>query len=287
MNVRQRTPSYLWIVAGKVRDNRGAIIGLLLLTVVIAVAIGASWLAPRDPIYQDLLAPLSPPSLSHPFGTDEVGRDILSRVIFGARISLSVGLISVAISAFSGVWLGLLAGFYGGKIDRAVTLAMDIMLAFPGILLALAVVAVLGPGLSNVVMAVGVAGIPHFTRVTRGQTLSIRELEYVTAARAVGCPSGRILWKYVLPNLLSTLIVMVSLRVGTAILSASGLSFLGLGAQPPTPEWGAMLSMGRLYLRQAWWITTFPGLAIILCVLALNMLGDGLRDALDPRLRGA
>lgn len=275
------------IVQRQLRRNRGATIGLLLLTIGILTAISAPLITPYDPIYQDLLAPLRPPSLSHPFGTDEVGRDIFSRIIFGTRISLTMGLMSVAIGGVLGVVLGLLSGFYGGIVDNIIQRAMDLMLSFPGILLALAVVAILGPGLFNIVVAVGVAGIPHFARLARSQTLSIREMEYVSAARAVGCTNRRILRKYILPNLLSTIIVMSSLRVGIAILAASGLSFLGLGAQPPTPEWGAMLSMGRAYLRQAWWITTFPGLAIMITVLALNLFGDGLRDALDPKLRTA
>ncbi len=273
------------IVLAQLRRNRGAVAGLILLTAEILVALAAPWVAPYDPTAQDLLAPLQAPSWSHPFGTDEVGRDILSRLIYGARISLSVGLISVGIAGVGGVALGLVSGFFGGRIEEVILRSMDLMLAFPGILLALAIVAVLGPGLFNVMVAVGLSDIPSFTRLTRGQTLAIREMDYVSGARAIGCPDGRVLWRYILPNVLPALIVLATLRVATAILTASGLSFLGLGAQPPTPEWGAMLALGRTFLRQAWWITTFPGLAIMVTVLGINMLGDGLRDALDPRLR--
>ena len=281
----ERPRTFLSIVLAQLRRNRGAVAGLILLTAEILVALTAPWIAPYDPTAQDLLAPLQAPSWSHPFGTDEVGRDILSRLIYGARISLSVGLISVGIAGVGGVALGLVSGFFGGRIEEVILRFMDLLLAFPGILLALAIVAVLGPGLFNVMVAVGLSDIPSFTRLTRGQTLAIRELDYVSGARAIGCADGRVLWRYILPNVLPALIVLATLRVATAILTASGLSFLGLGAQPPTPEWGAMLALGRTFLRQAWWITTFPGLAIMVTVLGINMLGDGLRDALDPRLR--
>ncbi len=281
----ERPRTFLSIVLAQLRRNRGAVAGLILLTAEILVALAAPWIAPYDPTAQDLLAPLQAPSWSHPFGTDEVGRDILSRLIYGARISLSVGLISVGIAGAGGVALGLVSGFFGGRIEEVILRFMDLLLAFPGILLALAIVAVLGPGLFNVMVAVGLSDIPSFTRLTRGQTLAIRELDYVSGARAIGCADGRVLWRYILPNVLPALIVLATLRVATAILTASGLSFLGLGAQPPTPEWGAMLALGRTFLRQAWWITTFPGLAIMVTVLGINMLGDGLRDALDPRLR--
>jgi peptide/nickel transport system permease protein len=259
--------------------------GLALLLAEIILAVSAPLVATHDPIDQDLLAPLRPPSRAHPFGTDEVGRDILSRIIYGARISLTIGLISVGIAGLAGVMLGLVSGYYGGRIGDVILRGMDLLLAFPGILLALGIVAVLGPGLFNVMIAVGIAGTPSFTRVTRAQTLAVREMDYVAGARAIGCTGARIIWRYVLPNVLPSIIVLATLGLAGAILTASGLSFLGLGAQPPTPEWGAMLSLGRMFLRQAWWITTFPGLAIMVTVMAMNMLGDGLRDALDPKLR--
>jgi len=280
----ERPRTYGSIVRAQLARNRGAMAGLTLLAVAIGVALGAPWLAPYDPTFQDLLHPLQPPSRAHPFGTDEVGRDVLSRVIYGSRLSLSVGLISVGIGGTAGVTLGLVSGFYGGWLDDVILRIMDLLLAFPGILLALAIVAVLGPGLYNVMLAVGIAATPSFTRVTRGQTLAIRAMDYVTGARAIGCTSVRIMWRYILPNVLPSVIVLATLGLAWAILAASGLSFLGLGAQPPTPEWGAMLSFGRAYLRQAWWITTFPGLAIMVTVLGMNMLGDGLRDALDPKV---
>lgn len=280
----ERPRTYGSIVRAQLARNRGAMAGLTLLAAAVGVALGAPWLAPYDPTFQDLLQPLQPPSREHPFGTDEVGRDVLSRVIYGSRLSLSVGLISVGIGGTAGVTLGLVSGFYGGWLDDVILRIMDLMLAFPGILLALAIVAVLGPGLYNVMLAVGIAATPSFTRVTRGQTLAIRAMDYVTGARAIGCTPGRIIWRYILPNVLPSVIVLATLGLASAILAASGLSFLGLGAQPPTPEWGAMLSFGRAYLRQAWWITTFPGLAIMVTVLGMNMLGDGLRDALDPKV---
>jgi peptide/nickel transport system permease protein len=277
--------SYFSIVLGQLRRNRGAMLGLTLIVLEVLVAVFAPWVAPHDPIYQDLEAPMQPPSRAHPFGSDDVGRDILSRIIHGARISLSVGLIAVGIAGTLGVTLGLITGFYGGWLDDLILRGMDLLLAFPGILLALTIVAVLGPGLFNVMIAVGIADLPSFTRVTRGQTLSVREMDYVQGARAMGCSTARVLRRHVLPNVLPALIVLATLRVATAILTAAGLSFLGLGAQPPTPEWGAMLAMGRTFLRQAWWLTTFPGFAIMLTVMQINLLGDGLRDALDPKLR--
>jgi peptide/nickel transport system permease protein len=277
--------TYLAIVLTQLRRNRGAMLGLILIALEILIAVFAPWVAPHDPIFQDLESPMQAPSRAHPFGSDDVGRDILSRVIHGTRISLSVGLIAVGIAGTLGVTLGLITGFYGGWLDDVILRGMDLLLAFPGILLALTIVAVLGPGLFNVMIAVGIADLPSFTRVTRGQTLSVREMDYVHGARAMGCSTARILRRYVLPNVLPALIVLGTLRVATAILTAAGLSFLGLGAQPPIPEWGAMLAMGRTFLRQAWWMTTFPGLAIMLTVMQINMLGDGLRDALDPKLR--
>jgi peptide/nickel transport system permease protein len=210
---------------------------------------------------------------------------MFSRVLHGARISLRVGLISVGIGGGVGILLGIVAGFRGGFVDDLIMRLMDLLLAFPGILLALAIIAILGPGLTNVMIAVGIAGIPVYTRVARATTLALREREFVVGARAIGCRDGRIMLRYVLPNVLPPLIVLATLGIAGAILTAAGLSFIGLGAQPPAPEWGAMLTRGRNYLQQAWWYSTFPGLAIMVTVLGINMLGDALRDALDPRLR--
>jgi peptide/nickel transport system permease protein len=224
-----------------------------------------------------------PPSRAHPFGTDDFGRDILSRIIYGARISLRVGIVAVGLSVVAGSLIGLLAGYYGGWVDLVSNWIVDVMLAFPGLLLALAMIAILGPSLTNVMIAVGIGSIPAYARLMRGQIMSLNRKEYVESARAIGASNGRILFRHLLPNALSPLIVLASLGVADAILAAAALSFIGLGAQPPTPEWGVMLNAGRTFLRDEWWIATFPGLAIAITVLGFNLLGDGLRDALDPR----
>lgn len=273
------------IVVRQLRRNRTALAGAIILALEIMLAVGAPVFARYDPIEQDYSVALQGPTHAHLFGTDDVGRDLLSRVMYGARISLSVGLIAVGIGSSIGVILGVVAGFYGGVIDTLLLRFMDVLLAFPGILLALAVVAVLGPGLYNVMIAVGFGGIPAYTRLARASTLSVRERDYVLAARAIGCPNRRIMGRYILPNVIPPVIVLATLGIAGAILTAAGLSFIGVGAQPPSPEWGAMLSLGRQYLQRAWWVTVFPGLAIMLTVLSVNMVGDALRDALDPKLR--
>jgi peptide/nickel transport system permease protein len=273
------------IIIRQLRRNRAAIIGLVFIVFEILVALAAPWVAPYDPLDQSVREALKPPSRQHLLGTDDVGRDLLSRIIYGARISLRVGLIAVGIAGIAGVFIGTVAGFRGGGLDEVIMRLIDILLAFPGMLLALMIIAVLGPGLFNVMIAVGIGSIPSFTRVARGQTLAVREEDYVLGARVVGCSDARIIFHYIVPNVMPSIIVLATMRVATAILTAAGLSFLGLGAQPPTPEWGAILSAARIYLRQAWWFTTFPGLAIMITVLSMNMFGDGLRDALDPKLR--
>lgn len=273
------------IVFRQLRRNYAAVAGAIILALEIILAVGAPLVAPYSPIEQDFSVALQGPTHAHLFGTDDVGRDLLSRIMHGARISLSVGLISVGIGSIVGVILGVIAGYYGGIIDTLLLRLMDVLLAFPGILLALAVVAVLGPGLYNVMIAVGFGGIPAYTRLARASTLSVRERDYVLAARAIGCPNGRIMGRYILPNVIPPVIVLATLGIAGAILTAAGLSFIGVGAQPPSPEWGAMLSLGRQYLQRAWWVTMFPGLAIMLTVLSVNMVGDALRDALDPKLR--
>ena len=284
--VRQERPQSQWsIVWRQLRRNRAAMIGGAILAIEILLAIAAPLVAPYAPLKQNPRAALQAPSAEHLFGTDDTGRDLLSRVIYGTRISLRIGLISVAIGGGIGVMLGLVAGYRGGFLDSLIMRFMDLLLAFPGILLALAIIAILGPGLFNVMIAVGVGGIPVYTRVARASTLAIREREYVVGARATGCGDLRILARYVLPNVLPPLIVLATLGIAGAILTAAGLSFIGLGAVPPTPEWGAILTLGRKYINQAWWYTTFPGVAIIITVLGINMLGDALRDALDPKLR--
>jgi peptide/nickel transport system permease protein len=280
-----RSQSQLAIVTRQLRRNPlalsgGAIVGLLML-----VAIAAPVVATHDPYDQNFQAALQGPSREHLFGTDDVGRDLFSRVVYGARISLRVGLLSVAIGGGVGLIFGIVAGYYVGRVDSVIMRFMDVLLAFPGLLLALGIVAVLGPGLFNVMIAVGIGNIPVYTRLARATTLGIRARDYVTAARAVGCSDTRIMWHYVLPNAIPPVIVLATLGVAGAILTAASLSFIGVGAQPPTPEWGAILTLARQYLQRAWWFTLFPGLAIMVTVLAINMLGDALRDALDPRLR--
>jgi peptide/nickel transport system permease protein len=282
---RARPQGEWGIVWTQLRRNRAAMIGAAVIALEILIAIFAPVVAPYGPFDADPRAALKPPSAAHWFGTDDNGRDLFSRVIYGTRISLRVGLIAVAIGGSVGIVLGIVAGYRGGWIDNGVMRAMDLLLAFPGILLALGIIAILGPGLSNVMIAVGISAIPSYTRLARASTLALRDRDFVTGARAIGCGDGRIMRRYILPNVLPPLIVLTTLGVAGAILTAAGLSFIGLGAVPPTPEWGAILTLGRKYINQAWWYTTFPGLAIAVTVLGINMLGDALRDALDPRLR--
>lgn len=267
------------------RQHPGTVLGFFILLAFVVIAISAPAIAPHDPIKIIRGAVKQEPSLAYPFGTDNLGRDILSRVIYGTQVSITVGLIAVAIALGVGTTLGTIAAFYGGRIDAIIMRIIDIMLAFPGILLAIAIVATLGPSLNNTMIAVGISTIPAYARTARSSVLAVKENEYVEAARCIGLPDYRLIVRHVLPNIVAPIIVLSTVNVGTAILSAAGLSYLGLGAQPPTPEWGAMLAEARSYLRDAWWMATFPGLAIMLIVLAVNLMGDGLRDVLDPRLR--
>jgi peptide/nickel transport system permease protein len=253
--------------------------------VLVLIAFCAPWLAPYDPLKVQAHQALQPPSAEFLLGSDQYGRDVLSRTIYGTRISLMVGLISVGIAAGCGLMIGLVAGYCGGIIDGILMRLMDIMLAFPGILLALAIVSILGPNLANLMIAVGISAIPAYARLVRSSVLSAKQQPYVEAARVVGCDNRQILFRHILPNVAAPVIVLGTLGMGTAILAAAALSFIGLGSQPPTPEWGRMLSEGRAYLREHWWIATTPGVAILLTVLSINLLGDGLRDALDPRLK--
>jgi peptide/nickel transport system permease protein len=268
----------------KFRRNRLAVLGAILLVFFVFCAVFADYLAPYDPLQADLMNNLAPPSSQHILGTDELGRDLLSRIIHGARISLHLGVISVGTALVFGVLVGAVAGYYGGVIDQIVMRAVDIVLSFPTMLLAIMIVAVLGPGLTNAMIAVGISLTPEYARLTRSTFLYLRELDYVQAARMVGASDPRVIFRHILPNSLAPLIVQSTLNIATAILSAAALGFLGLGAQPPLPEWGAMLSKGRVYLMVAPHVTLYPGLAIVLSVLSLNMIGDGLRDALDPRM---
>ncbi|MFS8534079.1 MAG: ABC transporter permease [Limnochordales bacterium] len=265
--------------------HRSARAGGLLLTLIILMAVFADVIAPNGYDDQDLLARLKPPSKEHWMGTDQLGRSIFDRIVWGARISLMVGIVATAISLVLGTALGLVSGYYGGWVDRIIMGVMEVLLAFPGILLAIAVVSIFGPGLNNVMLAVGIAHVPQFARMARGATLSAKAMDFVEAERAIGASNARILWVHILPNIVGPIVVLSTLSVGTSILSAAGLSFLGLGAQPPVPDWGGMISQGRQFLRTAWWVGVFPGLAILVTVLGFNLLGDGLRDALDPRMR--
>ncbi|PYN38370.1 MAG: peptide ABC transporter permease [Candidatus Rokuibacteriota bacterium] len=265
--------------------QRGAVVGLVILTVLASMAVAAPWLSPRDPIKTAPREALQAPGARFLLGSDQFGRDVASRALHGARLSLTVGLIAVSIAIGLGTPVGLLSGYYGGRVDGFVMRVIDVLLAFPGILLALAIVSVLSPGLNNVMLAVGLSAVPNYARLVRASTLSAREQLYVEAARALGGRDLSIVARYILPNVVAPLIVTATLGLGTAILSAAALSFLGLGSQPPQPEWGRMLSEGRDYLREAWWISTVPGLGIMMTVLAMNLLGDGLRDVLDPRLK--
>ncbi|HUS69180.1 MAG TPA: ABC transporter permease [Anaerolineae bacterium] len=279
------TRSFYSLALARLLKNKVAVLGGLLVLVEIMVAILAPYLAPFDPVKQDLKSTLLPPlTAGHLMGTDDLGRDMLSRIIYGARISLLVGVAVVGIATVVGVPVGAAAG-YSRKLDRWISMGVDTLLAFPGILLALAIVAALGPGLINVMIAVGIYSMPMYIRVVRAQVLTLKEREFVTAARAIGVRETGILFRHILPNCIGPVIVQATINVGTAILSAASLSFLGVGVQPPTPEWGAMLSQSRLYVVIAPHAVTFPGLAIMSVVLGFNLLGDGLRDALDPRFR--
>ena len=270
----------------RLRRDRMAVGGIIFLLLVALVSILAPVLAPHDPIETNLaqrLVPIGTPG--YLLGADELGRDILSRLIWGGRISLLIGFSAVMVAMMLGVMVGLLAGYFGGWVDTLVMRLIDILMAFPAILLAITIVASLGPGLRNAMLAVAIVGIPYYARIVRGNVLSLREQEFIQAARVIGAPNVRIILRHVFPNTLAPLIVAATLDVGWFIMAAAGLSFLGLGAQPPTAEWGVMLSTGRQFIRNAPHLSILPGTAIFLVVLALNFLGDGLRDALDPRLR--
>lgn len=274
-----RSRALLW----RLWRNPLGFLGMLVIVGWVAVAVMAPLLAPYSPILPDMAHRLVPPEPAHLLGTDQYGRDILTRILYGSRLSLSVGLLSVGISFLLGVPLGVAAGFFGGAIGQLIMRAMDVLLAFPSLVLAMALAVSLGPGLTSAMIAVGIVGIPDFARLSYGQVLSVREREFVESSRAAGASNLTIIWRAILPNILSSLIVRATLGLGFAVLTAASLSFLGLGAQPPSPELGAMISGGRDYIISGqWWLATFPGLAIATMVLGFNLTGDALRDILDP-----
>ncbi len=269
----------------RLKRNKLAMTGLAIILLLFLAAALADVIAPYHYAQQNLREVFQYPSLKHPFGTDDFGRDIFSRIIYGTRISLEVGFLSVGLAIVLGGILGAVAGYYGGRVDMLIMRTMDILLSIPSILLAISIVAALGPGLGNLMIAVGLSNIPRYARLVQASVLAIRDFEYVEAARAVGSGDGRIIFRHILPNCLAPIIVQGTLGVAQAIIVAAALSFIGLGIQPPVPEWGAMLSGGRSFIRNYWFMTVFPGLAIMITVFGLNLLGDGLRDALDPRLK--
>ncbi|UPA24999.1 ABC transporter permease subunit [Shinella oryzae] len=271
--------------------NKGAVIGLFVFLFILFMAIFAPFVAPHSPSIQNRELLLMPPvfqqggAWGHILGTDAVGRDILSRIIYGARFSLFIGLVVVTLSVVSGVLIGLVAGYFRGKVDTFIMRIMDIILAFPSLLLALVLVAVLGPGLLNAMIAISLVNQPHFVRLTRAAVMTEKSKDYVVGSKVAGAGTLRLMFLTILPNCLAPLIVQATLAFSAAILDAAALGFLGMGAQPPTPEWGTMLAEAREFIQRAWWVVTFPGLAILITVLAINLMGDGLRDALDPKLK--
>jgi dipeptide transport system permease protein len=271
--------------------NKGAVIGLAVFLIILLLAVFAMFVAPHSPSIQNREVLLLPPAwveggrLAYFLGTDAVGRDILSRLIYGARFSLFIGVVVVSLSVVSGVLVGLIAGYFRGRTDTIIMRVMDIILAFPSLLLALVLVAVLGPGLLNAMIAISLVNLPHFVRLTRAAVMTERTKDYVIASKVAGAGTLRLMFLTILPNCLAPLIVQATLAFSAAILDAAALGFLGMGAQPPTPEWGTMLAEAREFIQRAWWVVTFPGLAILITVLAINLMGDGLRDALDPKLK--
>lgn len=279
--------SQSWEVWRRLKKNKLAIVGLVVILILIIIALSADFIADYETVVvkQNIKNRLQPPGGEHIFGTDEYGRDIFARLVHGTRVSITVGLISVGIALTIGGFLGAIAGYYGGKADNAIMRVMDIFLAVPNILLAIAIVSALGTSIINLMISVGISSIPTYARIVRASVLSIKDQEFVESAKAIGAKDLVIITKHIIPNSLAPVIVQATLGVASAILSTAALSFIGLGIQPPAPEWGAMLSGGRTFLRDASHITVFPGIAIMITILALNMLGDGLRDALDPKLK--
>lgn len=259
--------------------NRSAQFGGLLLLLLIVMSYGAPFFTSKDPIKIQPSVSLQAPSWEHPMGTDNNGRDNFSRFLYGGRLSLRVGLVGITIGALIGISLGLISGYFGGLLDSFISWMTDVLMAFPDILLALAIIAILGPGITNAMLAIGISFVPSFMRLTRSSVLTLREMTYIEASRALGSSNFRILLRHILPNSIRTLLVLITLGIGSSILAGAALNFLGLGAQPPTPEWGAMLNSGMKFVRQAWWLTVFPGAGIFLAVLSINLIGDAISDA--------
>lgn len=286
--IRRRQLSEIWFYFSR---NKGAVVGLAIFLLMVLTALFADWIAPHNPTVQFRDALLVPPAWQEGgrpeflLGTDPVGRDILSRLIKGSQYSLFIGIVVVSIALVGGVIIGLVAGFFGGWIDALIMRIMDVILAFPSLLLALVLVAVLGPGLTNAMIAIAIVYQPHFARLTRAAVMAEQRREYVSAARVAGAGNMRLMFLTILPNCVAPLIVQATLSFSSAVLDAAALGFLGMGAQPPAPEWGTMLAEAREFISRAWWVATFPGLAILIAVLAINLMGDGLRDALDPKLK--
>lgn len=281
---KQNQVKEIWL---RLKKNKASILGLIIIGIIIFLSIISGFIYDYDTdiINQNISQRLQAPSSEHPFGTDELGRDILARIIYGSRTSLSIGFISVAISLFVGGILGAISGFYGGHIDNGIMRLMDIFLAIPGTLFAITIVAALGTSTVNLMIALSISGVPRFARIVRSSVMTVRDVEFVEAARSIGANDFRIITQHVIPNSLAPVIVQTTLSVANIILTIAGLSFLGLGVSAPRPEWGAMLSSSRTYIREYSYMTLFPGLAIMITILSLNLLGDGLRDALDPRLK--
>lgn len=282
---RKKSESMTIITMRRLKSNKLALGGLIIILVLLLIALLAPFIAPYSFDETDLFNTFGAPSLAHPFGTDELGRDILSRLMIGSKYSLSIGLISAGVASVVGIALGAICGYLGGKVDSIIMRIMDVFQALPALIMAIAICAVLGPGLNNCIISISVSSIPGFVRMARACVLNIRKMEYLEAATAINCTTAQIIIHHILPNALAPLIVQMTMAVATNILSASNLSFIGLGVQPPNPEWGAMLSAGRNYIRNYPHMVMFPGVTIMICVLSLNMLGDGLRDALDPKLK--
>jgi peptide/nickel transport system permease protein/dipeptide transport system permease protein len=282
----EKEPGRLREALHQLKKNKGAIVGLIIIAIFLLMAIFAPVFAPQDPLAQNIeLRKSAPFTEGYILGSDDLGRDLLSRIIYGGRISMIIGVVSVGIALVFGILIGVISGYYGGWLDKIIMRLIDIMLAFPYVLLTIVIVAMLGPSLNNAMIAIGISQIPRYVRMVRASVLAEKEADYVTAERSLGASNFELMFRSILPNCLAPISVQASLGVGEAILSSAALSFLGLGAQPPTPEWGLMIASSREFITSAWWIVTFPGIATLLAVLGFNLFGDGLRDMLDPKLR--